>query len=86
MREALIDYLLDNREYFQEKYKSLIDKKKKLKQNESVFFHSDIDSEFIRSIIQSMSVELCKATGADMETVMIVLEEMNAEEFFNDHA
>lgn len=82
MKEQLIDYLIDNQGYFKEKYKSLFDKEKALKTEEATVFHPDIDYSLQTVIYSSMSNELARATGADMETIMIVLEDMNMETYF----
>lgn len=82
MKEELVDYILDNREYFKEKYKHLVEKRDAVKGKESKLFHDDIDSSMNSAIITGMSGELSRAIGADMETIMIVLEEVNFEELF----
>ncbi len=82
MRENVIEFLIDNQDYFKKKYSSLFSKKNDLKKKEPRVFHDDIDEQLKSSIIAQMSDEISVATGADMETIMIVLEDMNMEEFF----
>lgn len=82
MNDTLIQYLIDNHQYFREKYKDLLCEKKSIKAKEHVVFHDDIDLEFKSVVIRSMSGEIALATGADMESIMIVLEDMNIMEFF----
>jgi hypothetical protein len=80
--DGLIEFLMDHREYFKEKYSSLFSKRDSLKQSESNLFHDDIESEFRQNIISRMSLEIGQSTGTDMETIMIVLEEMDFGEYF----
>ena len=82
MREKLIEYLLDNQLYFKDKYQTLFSKRDDLKASIATVFHSDIDSDLKNLLVQDMSIELSRATGADIETIMIVLEDMNMGEFF----
>ena len=82
MRENLIDYLIDNREYFKEKYKYLLDQREVVISKESPLLHEFIDSNLSSVVGSSMSSELAKATGADMETILTVLEDVDFKEYF----
>jgi phenylpyruvate tautomerase PptA (4-oxalocrotonate tautomerase family) len=81
MRERVIEYLIDNRDYFIEKTSDLVDKRESEKKSLSYLFHEDIDEDFLEAVTERISGDITKATGADMESIMIVLEEMNLGEY-----
>lgn len=82
MKEDLIDFIIDNREYFKDKYKNLYDNMAMIKTEQDEVFYVDIEKDLSRTIRDSMSSELARSTGADMETIMIVLEEVNLVQLF----
>lgn len=80
-REELIEYLIDNKDYFKDKYKDKIDRLDKAKETNDNVFHEEIDKQFRSVIIRSMVDELSSYSGADAETILIVLEDMNLTEY-----
>lgn len=82
MRDKVIQYLLDNQGAFKETFDDLVNKKNNIVVEDKKLFKDEIDLEFKDSLFSNISTDISRATGSDMETIMIVLEEMNLKEYF----
>lgn len=84
MKDVVVfEYLISNQERFKQTNRWLIDEKLKLFGIHSPLFHDDIEDEYNRILNNLIVVETSLNTGADYETISIVLEELKLKEFLS---